>query len=266
MKKSEKTLFFDIDGTLFAVSPSTVPDSARRALKMAQENGHLIFINTGRTFHMIPEIIKELGFDGYVCGCGSQIYLHGEVLHSSVINHELCMQIMELLRTCKISAFFEQHNGIFYDGSADFTTDKIERLKQALSMSDFTTFSKEWKASCTFAKFLAISHDFSDTETFLRFCENKFHCFRHNPRVWEVAQKEYSKATGMEFLLKHLGLSREHSYAFGDSVNDLSMLQYAGTSVAMGNCMKEILPHCDYQTTDILEDGIHHAMEHFGLI
>lgn len=266
MKQDKKILFFDIDGTLIAQGYSTLPDSAKSALKMAQENGHLIFINTGRTFHMIPQVLKEFNFDGYVCGCGSQIYMHGELLHSSLLPHELCTQIMELLRKCKISAFFEEHDGIFYDGGLDFTTEKLEHLKKMLSMSDFMNFSEEKKATFTFAKFLAISHDFSDTKTFLNFCEDKFHCFRHTPHIWEVAQKEYSKATGMEFLLKHLGLSKENSYAFGDSVNDLSMLQYAGTGIAMGNAMEEILPYCDYQTKDILEDGIYHALKHLQLI
>ena len=44
------------------------------------------------------------------------------------------------------------------------------------------------------------------------------------------------------------------------------MLRYAGTSIAMGNSNPKILPFCTWQTTDILEDGIARALEHFGLI
>ena len=76
MENNRKLLFFDIDKTLLTPYPWTVPDSAKQALKEARYNGHLLFINSGRTYTMIPEIIKEMGFDGYVCGCGSQIYMN----------------------------------------------------------------------------------------------------------------------------------------------------------------------------------------------
>ena len=71
MQNNRKLLFFDIDKTLLTPYPWAVPASARIALKKAHDNGHLLFVNSGRTYAMIPEIIRKIGFDGYVCGCGS---------------------------------------------------------------------------------------------------------------------------------------------------------------------------------------------------
>ena len=99
MENNRKLLFFDIDKTLLTPYPWTVPDSAKQALKEARYNGHLLFINSGRTYTMIPEIIKEMGFDGYVCGCGSQIYMNEELLFSSSIPNPLCRKTTELLRS-----------------------------------------------------------------------------------------------------------------------------------------------------------------------
>ena len=59
MENNRKLLFFDIDKTLLTPYPWTVPDSAKQALKEARYNGHLLFINSGRTYTMIPEIIKN---------------------------------------------------------------------------------------------------------------------------------------------------------------------------------------------------------------
>ena len=50
----KKILFFDIDGTLLTSHPFKVPESTSRALTKAHENGHLLFINTGRTKVMMP--------------------------------------------------------------------------------------------------------------------------------------------------------------------------------------------------------------------
>lgn len=62
----KKILFFDIDGTLLTSHPFKVPESTSRALTKAHENGHLLFINTGRTKVMMPSALSELHFDGYI--------------------------------------------------------------------------------------------------------------------------------------------------------------------------------------------------------
>lgn len=53
----QSILFFDIDGTLLSDKTGKIPDSALEALAEAKKNGHLLFINTGRTVCALP---KEL--------------------------------------------------------------------------------------------------------------------------------------------------------------------------------------------------------------
>lgn len=52
----------------------------------------------------------------------------------------------------------------------------------------------------------------------------------------------------------------------GDSENDLDMLKAVKNSIAMGNAKEEILTYCSYVTKGIEEDGIYHALKHFGII
>ena len=56
--KDRKILFFDIDETLLSHRTLGVPESAKRAIKKAKENGHLLFINTGRTISVVNREIK----------------------------------------------------------------------------------------------------------------------------------------------------------------------------------------------------------------
>lgn len=266
MSRTKKLLFFDIDGTLLTSDPHIVPESAKEGLRLAQAQGHLTFINSGRTMAMIPDYIKELGFDGYVCGCGTQIYMNGELLYSCTLPNETCREIIKLVNDCRIGAFFESSNRILYDPTSRFSSPMSDSMKKKINPVDISKFSEEEWNTFTFDKFLICLSPESDRETFLKYCQDRFAIFQHHENVWEVTQKSCSKATGIEFLLKHLGLSREDSFAFGDSVNDLPMLKYAGTSVAMGNSMDEILPFCHYQTTHIDDDGIYNALKHFDLI
>ena len=142
MENNRKLLFFDIDKTLLTPYPWTVPDSAKQALKEARYNGHLLFINSGRTYTMIPEIIKEMGFDGYVCGCGSQIYMNEELLFSSSIPNPLCRKTTELLRECRIPAFFERPDKILYDSSSCAVPETVQKLKAEVIVEDLALYPK----------------------------------------------------------------------------------------------------------------------------
>ena len=64
-----KLLFFDIDGTLKSDVTHEYPESTRRALALAKQNGHLLFINTGRPICNLDAELFQMGFDGFLCGC-----------------------------------------------------------------------------------------------------------------------------------------------------------------------------------------------------
>ena len=215
---------------------------------------------------MIPEIIKEMGFDGYVCGCGSQIYMNEELLFSSSIPNPLCRKTTELLRECRIPAFFERPDKILYDSSSCAVPETVQKLKAEVIVEDLALYPPETYNHFTFDKFLAFPSADSDMETFRKFADEHFLCFIHEDKAWELTQKNLSKATGIRFLADRLGVPVKDTYAFGDSTNDLLMLQFAGNSIAMGNSDPLILPHCTYQTTNIEDNGIANALKHFHLI
>ena len=53
--------------------------------------------------------------------------------------------------------------------------------------------------------------------------------------------------------------------AFGDGANDITMLQYAGIGVAMGNANDNVKAAADYVTAPIDQDGLAKAFVHFHL-
>lgn len=261
-----KALFFDIDGTLLTAYPHRVPSSTITALKAAQAKGHKLFINSGRTLALIPPLLKEIGFDGYVCGCGSQIYINDKLIYSSSIPHELCVRVVQKMKECHLPAVLECSDRLLFDGSGDVLWEFVDRLRTMTTVDDISTFNKEESENYTFSKFYAHKKPDSDVEKFREFSDLYFTCFEHGSTELEFTLKDCDKASGIRKVLDYLGLSLEDSYAFGDSANDLAMLKYAGTSIAMGNSSPAIVPYCTYQTTDIEEDGIFNALKHFDLI
>lgn len=86
---NRKALFFDIDGTLLSEGRDRkVPESARKALLQAREKGHLVFVNTGRTWCETKEVRHLIDADGWLCGCGTYLMAEGEVLYDWRISPE----------------------------------------------------------------------------------------------------------------------------------------------------------------------------------
>jgi HAD superfamily hydrolase (TIGR01484 family) len=108
-------LFFDIDGTILSHRTSKISDSTKAAIKQAQSNGHLVFINTGRTLAELDENITNIGFDGYVCGCGTYITYHDEILHQTTLSPELVKELIEDLRVLNIEGILEGKQAVYYD-------------------------------------------------------------------------------------------------------------------------------------------------------
>ena len=66
--------------------------------------------------------------------------------------------------------------------------------------------------------------------------------------------------------LKNFRSTEKDTYAFGDGLNDLQMIEFAGTGVAMGNAVPELKKIADFITKPVDEDGIQYAVEALGLL
>ena len=61
-------------------------------------------------------------------------------------------------------------------------------------------------------------------------------------------------------------IALEDTMAFGDGGNDHEMLEYVHVGIAMGNASDDVKAVADYVTDSVDEDGILHALEHFGVL
>jgi hydroxymethylpyrimidine pyrophosphatase-like HAD family hydrolase len=64
-----------------------------------------------------------------------------------------------------------------------------------------------------------------------------------------------NKATGLETAAQHFGVHSAEVIAFGDNLNDIPMLNWAGTAVAMGNAHPDVLQIADAMTVSNMRDG-----------
>lgn len=79
-----KIIFLDVDGTLVDYE-NHLPESAVLAVRKARENGHRVYICTGRSKAEVYENIWEIGLDGMIGGNGSYVEDHGHVVMHQMI-------------------------------------------------------------------------------------------------------------------------------------------------------------------------------------
>ena len=236
MKSTDrKILFFDIDGTLITEDGRRYfPDSARRALAQARANGHLVFINTGRVYCNVTDEIKDAGFDGFVCGCGTSIYYDGKELFHNDVSRDVCRDIAYACRRYDMFGMYEHRDKVYVDG-------------QNMGNELLAEMVRYFRANGIF-----VGEDVDYIDRGSNFCE--------------IVPKGFSKATGIQYLLDYFDIPLENAYAFGDGNNDAPMLLYCPNSIIMEKGPEGLKRQVMMVTDDAENDGIYKAMVKLGII
>lgn len=263
----KKIAFFDIDGTLTSEIDATIPQSATDAIRAARAAGHLMFINTGRCFQNVEPRFREIGFDGYVCGCGTNIYCDGkEILHVAQ-THETTMKLLKKARETDVDIVFESRREVAFDPA--HTPKHPDALRQ---YEDFVkrgyVMPEDLENPNFFCDKFVIWYEHPEQlAAFREISDPYFDCIDRGGTFREFVPHGYSKATGIQYVLDYYSLAKEDAYAFGDSNNDLPMLSYLPNSIAMGNASpKSLFSQVSYVTKNASADGIALALKHFGFI
>ena len=262
----KKLIFFDIDGTLIPEGDTEITKSAVEAIKRAQENGHLCFINTGRPIGTVSSNIMDVSFDGYICGCGTYITYHDrEILHVG-LEEEIIAELIRWNQKEKIDIFFEGPDGLTFPPESSFKDLSFVEDYFRSQNVNVRYFSYNAKVDFCADKFSMWFDEKNPPLAFRTFLDQKFSVIERGKDFWEVIPKGYSKATGIDDLLDYLGMDLADTISIGDSANDIAMLEHTGQSVLMGNGTPELKQMVTYVTADIEEDGVYQALKHFQLI
>ncbi|MCM1506262.1 MAG: Cof-type HAD-IIB family hydrolase [Ruminococcus flavefaciens] len=258
-------IFFDIDGTIVTEDERfIIPESTRRAIAETRARGNYTFINTGRTYFNIRPEVRNLGFDGFLCGCGTHIEYNGETLLHYTPEKSLCREIAELMRKCRVTPVYEYRDCYFFDDKA-VHNDGLDYFMNVFVEQGTDTSRKADDDDFIFDKFVVWTNPESDTELFSREVSRYFSIIDRGNGFYENVPLGYTKATAIDIILEKLNIPRQNAYAIGDSMNDLPMLKAVPNSIAMGGAEK-LYPYVAYITSGIEDNGIYNALKHFGLI
>lgn len=254
-----KAIFFDIDGTLYSHRDYRIPESALSALHRLREQGILLFISTGRHMIMIEHILgRQIPFDGYVSLTG-QICLDREkqIFYKNPICKVDTEKIVEFFNRKTLPLTLMEENRRY----ANFAGKTYEKAPK--NAASFPPPMEAYKGGNIYQASGFFGEE--DAEELLPYLTNcKFATWRNG--AIDIISADGGKMVGIQKLLEHYHLCVDNIMAFGDGDNDADMLEFARIGVAMGNASPKAKASADYITTDIDDNGIAHALTHFGLI
>ena len=261
--RDTKAVFFDIDGTIWDAK-NNIPKSTIKAIEELRQNGHLAFLNSGRTRAFIrhPNLLN-LGFDGIVSGCGTMVEYHGRTVFYHRIETDLVEKTLEIIRSFGFRPILEGRKHL-YMNEEDFDYEPYGKKVRQDMGDDLRTIKDCW-GQWEISKLSCATTD-CDIEGCYEKLKDDYDFMIHNRDVVEIIPKGFHKGTGILEVCRILHLPVENTVAIGDSVNDTEMLTTAGFSVAMGNGTDGIKQIADYVTAPMNEDGIYQALAHLDLI
>ena len=277
-KKDIKLITLDLDGTLLN-SRKELSERNRRALAAAAEKGIAVVPATGRFYSGMPKAILELPFLRYAITInGARVYDAREdaVPRRAEMPSELAVDIMAYLeeRGAAYDCYQDEWGWMSADTLAQaevFAPDRhyldlISRLRTPVP--DLRAYIREQgrgvqKVQAYFREDqLALRGELLNTMGTLFPGTSVTSAIGRN---MEINAAEANKGAAAQALAEHLGLRREQTMAFGDGLNDMSMLKMAGLGIAMANAGPEILAAIPERTASCDEDGVALAIERFCL-
>lgn len=275
----KKVVFFDIDGTMWDWD-GIIPDSTMEAIRKLKANGHIPIICTGRSKgHIRDEKLLSLEFEGMIAACGSHVEYNGEILYEDYLDKELVKKIVEVSKECNAPIVLEGKKKHWISVKGFDKDPFVDRMIEAMGEDAILTdeYSDDMEVN-KFAGDIIRTTDYPRLKNELGkdlfiIEHGNCQCFEEEDAdenailgVFEGIKYGTSKAMGIRMICEKLGIDISDTFGIGDSNNDIEMIQYVGTGIAMGNATEGLKKEADYVTTDIHEDGVYKALEHFGLI
>jgi len=256
----KKYIFFDLDGTLIDHSENKVRDKTVELLKLLKQNGHEIFIATGRPPSLFYGIDKELGFDSFIAANGSIAVYKNQVILDEPINHEIVSKLVDYAYENKIDVGFESFSDYVVNSRFSNFVDKFSDIFHL----HYPEIKKDYHKTNSIYQ-MVLFHVESDYKKF----EAMFPGLRFNysnEYGLDINKDGGLKERGIEAIKNYLNIDKKDIIAVGDGFNDISMIEYAGLGIAMGNAKDPVKQSADLVAEHISEDGLYKIFKKLNLI
>ena len=271
-----RIIALDLDGTLLD-SEKRLSEVNRTALADAAANGILIVPTTGRFFGMMPPAVRDLPFVRYAITVnGAQVY--DRETDTAIVREELPLD--KALAIMRFLDGFDVIYDCYQDNWGRMTKSMQDKAEEYAQDPHYVKMIREFRKPYPDLKSY-LAEQGRDVQKIMLFARApavrdalaaelpaRFDGLAVSTSTFnnlEINVSTAHKGRAIERFAAHFGWTLANCMAFGDGLNDLSMVRMAGIGVAMANAAPEVLAAADYVTLSNDADGVAAALRHFGL-
>ena len=275
-----RLLAVDLDGTLLNPDSRIGAEDAA-ALRRAADRGTQLLIATGRGFHSVMRLqgmLAELAVPSYLALHNGALVLDpsGAELWRTAMDAEAVAAALPPVRAAGLHPML--YVGVEGGGGRDVSL----VLEEAAHRSRYAQFYLRTKAEILelAADVAAAAHrgvlgmvSFGTRAEVMAGAAALAHLDGDIASWWgpfpsadalEAVAPGGTKRGAVQRLAERLGLTARDVVAIGDNSNDLAMLRYAGTAVAMANATPEVRAAADFVTASNADGGVAAALDHLA--
>ena len=266
-----KLVAIDFDDTLLR-DDLTISQFSKDILQEGRDAGVTVTLATGRMLPSACPYAEQLEFDVPLItyqGALVKNIFSGEVLYSCPLSREISRIAIQYGRSKKIQVNFYFEDKVFVErvtkagehyehlAGVPFTRigDLEELLEQGLPHKMLLIDDEN-----------LIDQELDELRGILQRKGLAAHLTKSKPSYLEVNHLSATKGVALSKLAERLNIGRGQVMAFGDSFNDLEMLEYAGYGFAVANAHPEVRSQVDYITASNNEDGVARALREMILL
>ncbi|TFC51084.1 MULTISPECIES: HAD hydrolase family protein [unclassified Cryobacterium] len=267
-----KAVFIDFDGTF--ADRGVIPPAHVEAVRRARSNGHKIFLCTGRPKSMLARNVQAVGFDGLVAAAGGYIEVDEQVWSDQRFSADLAARTISVLEKYDVTYVLEAPTAIFgppgsrerihgilfgaFPGDGQGPSDILASLQVPNDLSD-----------CSFGKVTIFDSRVpvpalaEEIGTDIAALPSSITGLKD--RAGELYIPGVDKSVGIAAVIARFGIDQSDVVAIGDGANDLEMLAFAGTAVAVEGSPEALLRLADLVIPGPDREGIVFGFDALGL-
>lgn len=254
-----KAVFFDIDGTFYDHINNCVLPESLYAIKQLQHNGYKVCLCSGRAKEMAEQlgVLQMFPWDGYVGGAGVSVYNKDMIpIYENFFSYEQTKQIFDIGSANDIC--------INSHGSHEFMTKPLNEYAKAVFDEFHCDIPKVdiWHGEALVA-LSAYEKEGFDWSLFHHIEGIQLYT---NKTCTDFMKTDTNKANGIHKLMEYWGFHPQAYIAFGDSLNDMEMIEDAHIGFVMGNATDEVKALSEHVIGTSDTPAIYETLKELGYI
>ncbi|MBF2637725.1 HAD family phosphatase [Listeria welshimeri] len=273
-----QAIILDIDGTLLNDDKKISPET-KKALITAQQNGVKLILASGRPttgMHLYAEQLEMKKYHGLLVSYNGAKVVDcqtKEELFNQTLTIAEGKAVLEHMKQFEVKVMIDKDDYMYvnnvYDCYIPYKDEEINIIQYESRGGNFKLCEKEDLAAFLDYRINKIltagDPDYmqKNYQAMMAPFKNTLNCVFTADFYFEFTAKNIDKAKALDTVLTPMGIHAENIIAFGDGHNDITMVKYAGTGIAMDNAVPELKAVANSITLSNNKDGIAHVLNNF---